>query len=287
MRSKWLILIVLISVSVILSITCYHDPRRFFAYISMGIIFGITSVIVYYKRLEFMAAGITHAGFLSVVLGYLLEYYTGVNLYVYAVLMGLVIIYSAMMLIERGFDPGKASAVLVSSTSALSVLISYYVLTSIPVRFSVSSIVFGDPLLITSEEVILIISLALVLLIATPFFIYELISTSIDKVSASIAGVRVSLLNALAYTILGLSVIALLRVSGYIMEHVMVLLPSITAVYYADNLREHVVSTILVSIFACSAGFSLSLILGLSPTGTTGLVLITMFIIGYLLRSPR
>ena len=91
------------------------------------------------------------------------------------------------------------------------------------------------------------------------------------------------------YTLLGVSAIGLVRVYGFILEHVLILLPGAIAVSIARGATKALELSILTATASSLAGMALSISLGLSPAGVTGLILFAMFMYTLLARRgwPR
>lgn len=250
-------------------------------YTLMGVALASVSYVVYYKRLEFLAAGSTHAALLAVALGVVLEYYTGVSYYLAAVPVGLLVVYAAGALVRLGLDPGKASATIISASSALAVIATYYALRLVPGRVSLSALVLGDPLLLTREEALFgaVVSIATLLAILSVRVV--VVETSVDEVSTRLAGVNTLLYDFAVYTIIGIATIAMLRFAGYVMEHVFLLLPATAAARFSRSSKDHLVQTMTVGAVSAMLGYVVSYTVGLAPTGVTGLMLIGMLVAGY------
>lgn len=261
------------------------DAIRVLAYLFMGLALSSTSLIVYYRRSELLASESVHVGLFSVTLGYVLDYLFNVPILLTALLTGLTMVYSTGLLVKTGFPIEKASAILVSFTTAISVLVIHYALTNIPAKYSLSAIILGDPLLLTRSDALLAISISLLITIIVVFFIREIVNVSIDPVSVSVVGVKTAFYDFISYTIIGVSTIGLLRLAGYVMEHVLVIMPAIVSSMYSRSLREHVLNTALIGASISALGYLLAVFIDTSPTGLTGLLLVLLLVIGYLVKK--
>lgn len=278
-----IILFILFTTSFITMIL--YDPLKILAYVSMGIALSSTSLIIYYRRLEFLAAESVHIALLAVTLGYILEYYTGISLIIYSLIIGLFLVYTTALLIKLGLAQEKASAIIIALVSALTVISIHFSLMKIPMRYSLSSLMLGDPLLLTKQESIIAILISVGLATMVVLFIRELIEISIDPVSASVLGLRTWFYEILVYFIVGVASVGLLRLAGYVMEHVLLLSPAIIASLFSNSISEHYLITVLLGSSLTSMGYVLSIILNTTPTGLTGLLLLIFLIGGYLLRG--
>ncbi|MGB9827226.1 MAG: metal ABC transporter permease [Thermosphaera sp.] len=285
-KERHLTLVLLVTITLIASVTSalFFDPKKITTYLMMGLTFSLTSIIVYYRKMEFLASSATHTSLLAVITGLMLESLTGVQFPVWSLLIGLFIIYLAGVLIRKGLDPNNTSAVIVASTSAFSVIGGYLLITLFPVSYNLNSLFLGDPLLLSSRDVLLVSLVTVVVSIIFVLSIYEILSLGIDEVSVKLLGLKTGVYDTLTYTIIGLTSIGLLRVSGYILQHVLILLPAITASFYSNSGKELILYSITLSLFSCSVGFLLSLYFNLSPTGLTGVVLVVFMVHGVLRR---
>jgi zinc/manganese transport system permease protein len=257
------------------------------AYMLMAMSMGAVSFIVYYRRLEFLAAGSVHASLLSVTVGHVIAHsLVGFSdIYVYIVLLvgmslGLAIVYFVGLLIRTGFSQEKASAIMVSTTTTLSVIAMHYAITHIPARYSLSSLILGDPLLVSSDEAVLGIVISIGVIVGVAIGRRVIVEMSIDEVSTSILGVKAPLYDALTYTLIGVTAIGLLRFAGYVAEHVLLLIPAQVGALYARSLRDHYYGTILLGVTSASVGYAGALLLNMPPVGVTGLFLILALVIG-------
>jgi len=250
----------------------------------VSLAFSATSLLTYYRRLEFLVAESVHSGLLAVTAGYIIEYYVGGNVYYYAVPIGLLLVYTTMALVKRGFMQEKAISITSSLTLVLTILLVHYALTRIPVKYSISSILLGDPLLVSTGEAVFAIILSLVITFVILLIFRRVLEVSVDEVSAQLAGISVSFYEFLSYTLIGVVSITLLKFAGYIAEHVMLLLPASIAALYSNSVREHVWLGLVVGFFSATSGLSLSILLGGAPTGFTGLVLILLLLLKYIMK---
>jgi len=277
--------LLLVLLSVLLLVPCIlYDVYRVLAYIMVSLAFSATSLLTYYRRLEFLVAESVHSGLLAVTAGYIIEYYVGGNVYYYAVPIGLLLVYTTMALVKRGFMQEKAISITSSLTLVLTILLVHYALTRIPVKYSISSILLGDPLLVSTGEAVFAIILSLVITFVILLIFRRVLEVSVDEVSAQLAGISVSFYEFLSYTLIGVVSITLLKFAGYIAEHVMLLLPASIAALYSNSVREHVWLGLVVGFFSATSGLSLSILLGGAPTGFTGLVLILLLLLKYIMK---
>jgi zinc/manganese transport system permease protein len=274
------LLLVVLSAPLLVSCLLY-DFYRGLAYVATALAFSTVSLIVYYRRLEFLVAESVHSSLLAVTVGYIAEYFTGVSLYYYAVPAGLLVIYATMALESRGLQPEKATAITTSLTLVLAVMLVHYAVTKIPVKYSLSSLLLGDPLLVSTSEAVFAVALSIITTLLVLSSLRKVLVASIDEVSAQLAGVNVNLYKWLSYTLVGVVSTVFLRFAGYIAEHVMLLLPASVAALYSSSAREQAMLSLALGLFSATLGFTLAVVLGGVPAGYTGLVLILLLVLKY------
>ncbi|WP_042667227.1 metal ABC transporter permease [Desulfurococcus amylolyticus] len=276
-------LLACIIVSIVFLVSLVFSSRvigvdKVIAYWLTGLSLSLVGLLAYYRGLEFLVSGSIHNSFLAATLGYIFALIFGVNIYYSAIPVGLMLTYLAGYLIHRGIDPNKVSSFMVSFSSSMGVLLAYYVLTMFPAQYSLSSIMLGDPVLMSRQDVLVTIVISIIVVTVVILIYNKIILLSIDPVSARIAGVRIGYYDFITYTLIGLATIGLLRISGYIMEHVMILLPAIVGARISRSSKEHLLLTLLVSTTSTMLGYVAAVNYGLSPVGVSGFILVIAFL---------
>lgn len=193
--------------------------------------------------------------------------------------------YIAGYMIYKGVDPDIATAVFVAFTASASVIALYYVLVRFPVEVNVWAYIVGDPLLSTWRDGLLTSIIAAITTIIVALTFREQIVIGVERDCARLAGVSVRIYDFVLFTMLGIITIAMLRVVGFVLEHVFILLPAAIAIAYAESSSESLLISLLASITASITGLSVAIILGLAPAGVTGLVLFTLFMAILIVKS--
>ncbi len=279
-RIYYLLIIVLILYSILLSIT--YNSIWIIVLLSSGIIYGVIGVLVSLRKLYFLASASPHIALLAIALAIPTARLLYGSEQLYGIIYGLIMIYIAGYMIHRGISSDQATAFLVGAVSSLTVITIYYILVHYPLEFNISSLIIGDPLLTSWSDASVSLLIALTTLAILLLTYHEQLSLGVDRESTVLMGINVKLYDLITYTIIGLGAIALLPIVGYILEHVLVLLPPTIALLRANNAREAVLLTILSSTTASLLGLHLGLLLDLAPTGLIGLILLVFYIIVFI-----
>jgi len=260
-----------------LTLAVAYSPQWVLVVVSASLTYGSLGVLVAVRRLYFLAASTPHAALLAVTLSIPLAKVIGGSSYFYAALLGLALVYVAGYMIHRGIDPDIATSVLTGASSALSVLAIAYVSSRYPLEYSLASVIVGDPLLVGWREAVAVAGLALVCALTVYLTYTEQLSIGVDRDSALLSGIRVWVYDLLAYTLIGIGAVALIRVVGFILEHVLILLPPAIATATARSAREALTLTLAVSTASSIAGLHFSIALNQPPSGVIGAILITLY----------
>ncbi len=272
--------ILLFAVSIASFSTLYVNPIWVIVMASAALAYGSLSPIIASRRLFFLASASPHAALLAATLSIPLAYMVGLGgEYLWAILIGLGLIYFAGYLMYRGLDTDVATALFVAFTSSTSVLALYYVLTSFPVETSIWAIIIGDPLLASVSDAVYALVIASISVLALTLTCREQICIGIDRVYVELTGVNIKLYDLLVYTVLALTTVALIRVVGFVLEHVFVLLPAAIATSVSRSARGAMILSMNISLIAGLMGLYLSIALGLAPAGVTGIVLLSSYIV--------
>jgi len=243
-----------------------------------GLGFGALSSLVYSRRLMFVAAASPHAAFLAASLALILSGALGGPVELYTLLAGLLAVYSVGLLVYKGVDPDEATSIMVSATSALGALAMYVAVQMYP-SARVASIVIGDPLLATQRDLWVAVAgagfiLALALLAAK-----EIYYVGVDPDDARLSGLRLWAYDAALYTAIGLAAVGMVRVVGFVMEHVLILLPGAIAAAASRGVYPSLALSASLGLFAGLTGLLLAVTLDTAPSPAAGLILVASYIV--------
>ncbi len=247
--------------------------------VSAAIAYGTMSSIVAARRLYFLAGASAHSALLAAVLALPLASYLGLlSERAWAILIGLGLIYSAGYLIHRGVDPDVATSIFVAATASASAIAIYYILTRFPMEAELWAIMVGDPLLASRSEAIYALAVAGITAAAVRITYKEQICIGLDREFARLSGIRTWAYDLLAFTLLGLITVSLIKVVGFVLEHVLLLLPSAIATRVSRSSEAVLLTSLAVSITAALVGLHISVLADLSPAGVVGLILLGAYI---------
>jgi len=98
--------------------------------------------------------------------------------------------------------------------------------------------ILGDILLVDWNTVFFSAATAVVVLLATLTTYVEHVCIAVDGSGVKLAGIRVGLYDIVLLSMLAATATALLRAAGFVLEHVLILLPGTIATNLAKTLRR-------------------------------------------------
>ena len=285
-RDNELVLLIVLFVAISI-FTIYSYPVIGYAssvvILSSTIAFSSVSILVGLRRYFFLAGATSHISLAS-----LLAAIATVNIFtsnIGWILVVAVIVCTGLTslvgyMVRRGVDKDAATAIIVSLSASLSVVLAYlienyYVSTTIDVE----SLIWGDPLLVSQVDAIASFSTAIVSVVVMLLTYKAHALIGVDYDIAKTSGVNIGLYDGVLYVLLGVVLSSLLRIVGFILEHVLVLMPSSIALLVASSTKKIVWITLYVSLLASLIGTNLSVALDLSPSGTIGIIFGLFYIV--------
>uniref|UniRef100_A0A7C3SM80 Metal ABC transporter permease n=1 Tax=Thermofilum pendens TaxID=2269 RepID=A0A7C3SM80_THEPE len=258
------------------------DVRWFLVMGSAALALSSMSPIVAARRLGFFASALPHSALLAVSVGYALSRVLSLDPFVCSIILSLPVSYTFTFLLHRGVDTEVATSVFVAFTSSSSVAAMYLVLTRFPAEMSLWSYILGDPLLVSWSDTLAILLLAAVLTtLAVSVYKVELM-VGLDVDFARVSGVRVELRDYLLTTMLTLASVGMLRVVGFVVQHVAILLPAAIGTRLARNTGQFMLVSITLSILAGILSIALALVVDIPPSALYGLLLMIAYVLSLL-----
>jgi ABC-type Mn2+/Zn2+ transport system permease subunit len=254
-----------------------------------SVMMGIVSPLIAARRLYFLASEYPHMALLATTLSIILVNTTPVNYeFFWVIVIGLISMYLVGYAIHRGVDPDIATSIATAGSVSASVMVMYIALRMFRVSYSLWSLILGDPLLVTHRDIYVLAMLTFVVVVVSIAIYEAVIYMGIDRdTSTLIYGRMVHLYDFLFFTVIGLTTLAVLKIVGYILEHVLLLLPALVAINLVEGGRKVMITSLFISTIATLLGFSLSIKLNLAPASSTGFIILAMYLISIAVKRLR
>uniref|UniRef100_A0A7C4D7H5 Metal ABC transporter permease n=1 Tax=Staphylothermus marinus TaxID=2280 RepID=A0A7C4D7H5_STAMA len=252
--------------------------------LSIGLAYGSLSYLISIRKLYYLAEASPHIALFIFTLSIIITGFYGLESFLLSITIGIFTITLLGLTTGKTRDLDKSLSLLIGLSSSFNVLALYSLLKTNPRGLSFTTIFIGDPLLTTTREAYVSLAIALFTLTTITVTLREQLIISIDRDFAKISSIKTWLYDSLAYATLAINTIGLLRITGFILQHVLALLPSVAISMIKKSLWESYLLTIVSTTYIALASLNVSILLGVPPSGIIGLAYIVYFIIIYLKR---
>ena len=247
--------------------------------IAISLICSTVGLFLVLRKYSLFGDALAHSAFGGVALGLFLGVYPLWAAYVVSILSAL-----ALTKIRQKFDiSGDAIiAILLSSGIAIGI-----VLISLSGGFSIDifSFLFGSILLVSTENVIMVLGLcaAIFIILITGYRKFMYITFSEEQ--AQVSGIPVQKLNYLLIAIAGVTVVTSMQLVGVLLVSALFVIPNVTAMMFKRSFKQTVILSMSFSVFSTVAGIMISYPLDIAPSGMVVLLAIMLFIGSLIIKS--
>ena len=236
----------------------------------LAALLAVLGVFVLMRRMAFFADGIAHASLAGIAIGILAAFNPMAVAIVLAALAGY-LVYVLERRLKLAGD--TAIGIIFTAGMALGVMLMSFKPGYQP---ELMSFLFGNILSVARLDLVLIAAIGIIVLAFLAFNFKPLALLALNRESAILSGIRISLLDPLFYVLLSVSVVLGIKVLGIILVSALLITPVATAKVLASSLRQTLILSILLGELAVLLGLLASFLLNL-PTGPT-IVLISAII---------
>jgi len=222
-------------------------------------------VFLVLRRFSMIGDTLAHASLAGITLGLLSGGNPVVGAFVFTAACG------ALIEFLRVYFKKNADLIL-SVVLAACVGIAVTIMSSGELRMSADSFLFGSILTVTFSDLAVVLALCLISVLAVVLLYHRLVYIAYDEDVASIAGVKVRLINYVFMVIAAASISLSIRIVGVLVLSSMISLPVASALQLERGFRSTFLFSILFSFISVMSGLVLSYYLGVAPGGFTALV---------------
>jgi len=249
--------------------------------IIVSLISGLVSVFIVLRKMSFIGAGISHAAFGGVAIGF----FTGINPTITAILYCIAVALGIEFVSRKGkVSEDTAIGIFFASSMALGI-----VLISLARRYNVDlfGYLFGNILAITDGEVVLSLIVAVVAIGVIVLFLKEIFMTTYNEEIARASGISVKTINILFLLVLSVSIVISIKIVGIILISALLVIPGATARLFAKNLYFMIATSCAVAVISTVSGLFLSYEFDIAPGGSIVLTATAIFLISLFLKRKR
>jgi len=259
----------------------YHFMQRaLFAGTLIGIVCAVIGTYIVLKGLSFIGAGIAHASFGGVALGFLLK----VNPVLTAVFFCLGTAWAIGLVTRKGrVKEDTAVGIFFASTMAFGIL-----LIGLMQGYNVDlfGYLFGSILAVSQNDVWITLGLSAAVLLLVLLFFKELLFVTFDAEMAAVTGVPAARIYFLLLSLMALTVVLSIKVVGIVLVSALLVTPAAAAYQLTENFRRMMALSVLIGVSSTVGGLLLSYQLN-TAAGATIVLLATLIFFVAALVSPR
>ncbi len=254
--------------------------RALLASVVIGVVCAVIGTYVVLRGLSFIGAGIAHASFGGVALGFLL----GVNPFLSAVVFCLLTAWGIGWASTEGeIKEDTAIGIFFASTMALGVL---FIGLMKAYNVDLFGYLFGSVLAVTEQDIWLSLIVGGLVLLTVALLYKELKFVTFDQEMAAVVGLPADLIYFLLLSLMALTVVISIKVVGIILVSALLVIPPATAYQVSDDFGRMMLVSIVVGVGSAVIGLFLSYWLDVASGATIVLTATTIFFLAALL-SPR
>ncbi len=245
-----------------------------------GVLCGVIGTYVVLRGMAFLGDAMAHAVFPGIVIAYLLR----VDFLLGGLASGILVALGIGAISQnRRLSADSAIGVLFVGAFALGVVLISSIRAYVR---DLASILLGDILGVTTQDVVLTVVTGCLVLLALYFFHKELVLISFDRDMALAMGLPVALLEIGLLLALSLVVIVSIQAVGTVLVLAMLVTPAATARLLTDRLITMMAASAALGALAGVAGLYASYYLNVASGGAIVLVATGIFFLAWLF-SPR
>ena len=255
--------------------------RALIASITVGIVCGLIGVFILLRSLIFMGEGIAHASFAGGALGILI----GINPFYTVFLFSAGSAMSIGYINEKGYieDNNVAVGIIFALTMACGIL---FVALIPSYNVAVYAFLFGNVLIVTTEDLIILILISIMIICVLYFMKQELYFITFDEQMARATGLPVRLMLYLFLLLISLTIVISLKAIGAILVFAMIVTPAAAAYQWSYSLNKILYLSVLFGCISSFIGLYLSFVLNF-PSGSTITIVVSIIFVISMIFSPK
>ena len=255
--------------------------RALLSAVAISIICSIVGLFLVLKRHSLFGDALAHVAFGGIALGLFTGIYPILTAYVVTILAAVGV---NKLRESTKIPPDSSIAVLLTSGLAIGVI-----LISISGGFTLDlfSFLFGNILLVSNEDLIMIL-ITDAIVVPIIYVLYKrLILIVFDENQAKVSGLNVTWINTLFIVLASITIIASIRLVGVLLISSLIVIPNITALLLGKGFKKTIFISCAISVFSVVFGIVASYYVNLVPSGTIVLTMVSMFIVTIIVKNMR
>ena len=244
--------------------------RALAAGVLTALLCGSLSFFVVLRRLAFVGSGVAHAAFGGVAVATLL----GVPPLAGGLAAALAVAGAAARAEGSSVTEDSAVGVFTVAAMALGVVALGFVKTNV----DLFGLMFGNILTVAPADLAILGVATMAVLVALAAFFRPLLLASVDEEGAEVAGVRTGAMRLLVLVLVGVAVVAALKVVGILLVSALLVLPGAEARTLAARWPALLAGSVAVALLSVVGGLLLSVAVDVAPGAAIILVGAGLFV---------
>ncbi len=246
--------------------------KALIAGIAVAVVCSFMGIFLVLRRYALFGDGMAHVAFGGISIGLVLGVFPLWTAFAASILGGL-----GLQKLRNSTKISGDAAVAVILVSGLAVGV---LLVSASGGFSVDlfSFLFGSILLISTEDVMLIVAISAGIVGTLLALHRQFLHLTFNEEQARVAGLNVTLLNYAFVVLAAVTVVTSMRLVGILLISALIVIPNISAIMLGKGFKKTVGISILFSVLSVVAGILLSYYFDLAPSGTIVLVAVAILL---------
>ena len=251
--------------------------RAFIVGILLAAVIPCIGIVVVCKRLSMIGDALSHTSLAGVAIGLIL----GINP-VFTASVTCVLAALGMEGIRRKLPRFSEMSIAITMSAGIGLqCIAGFVKNTA----NFNSFLFGSIVAISNEELYLVVSICMAVLLLFILFYKELFYISLDEKSARLAGVPVKMVNFLFTVLIAVTVSVAARTVGALIVSSMMVVPVACAIQLGKSYHQTVLLAVILDVVFMIIGLSAAYYLGLKPGGTIVLVGVVFLIVVLIVKN--
>ncbi len=247
----------------------------------IGVVCAVIGVYVVLRSMSFIGAGIAHASFGGVALGFLL----GINPLFTTIAFCLLTAWGIAFVSEKHkVREDTAVGIFFASTMAFGVLLISFMRGY---NADLFGYLFGNILAVSATDLWTSLVLTLAVLATVVFLFKEFLFLTFDAEMAAVTGLPVRGLNLLMITLVALTIVISIKSVGIVLVSALIVTPAAAAHQLTDDFKTMMRLSILFGVGSSWIGLLLSAWLNLASGATIVLTATLLFFICYFISPKR
>ncbi len=246
--------------------------KALIAGIAVAVVCSFMGIFLVLRRYALFGDGMAHVAFGGISIGLVLGVFPLWTAFAASILGGL-----GLQKLRNSTKISGDAAVAVVLVSGLAVGV---LLVSASGGFSVDlfSFLFGSILLISTEDVMLIVAISAGIVGTLLALHRQFLHLTFNEEQARVAGLNVTLLNYAFVVLAAVTVVTSMRLVGILLISALIVIPNISAIMLGKGFKKTVGISMLFSVLSVVAGILLSYYFDLAPSGTIVLVAVAILL---------